>query len=171
MKHFLIALIGLSFSSLIFAQTDVVGTWEWSGAGCRDASLSSDSHITKGDLPQLGLSSGVIRLDHMTFTADGFFVETDEEKYTPSSKDAYTVTDNTITIGKPGGTSPVKFQIVDDEIILNFHQALKDLREKFGEDAIGGIFRDEDDPTVSEVLKTLPCAPGRVYVYVFSRID
>ena len=149
MKHFLVILIGL-LSSNIFAWTNVVGTWEWSGAGCRDASLSASSHITKGFST---IPSAFV--DHLTFDADGSVVVHilgqvfDEFPYTVTGSEVAVSITGTVTSSNGEVSSiPVetKFNVVNDDLVHDVYQ-------------------------LTPGYSSPQCSSGMVYVFVYNKID
>ena len=154
MKYFLIALIGLSFSSLISAQTNVAGTWVWSGAGCRDTSLSPNSHITK---PKSQNPFG-IAASQLTLNADGSAAMTLElsNGEWQDETGSYTVRGNEVVIMDPNHSETNPAFVLD--IV--------------GEDLIFNSVRVTGDDTPDNIEEHISaCTQGQVYVYVFSRID
>lgn len=116
MKFLLVALIVLPFS----AFSDVVGTWAWNAAGCRDSALSVDSHISRPKSDgRTGLKASVLKLN-----SDGSasmvieFSDTTKNNETGS----YRVENNKVIIMDPkvSDTEPaLVLHIVGDELLIN----------------------------------------------------
>ncbi len=148
MKIFLF-LTALLFSNFVFAQ-NVAGIWEWTAAGCRDASsLSAESHVTKY---KAGNPFGVTA-SQLTLNSDGSASMTIElEDRTQNETGNWTMDNNRLTITDPKfkeGSEPVLLMTyVDGDLILNY--------------------ADSGDDVADE--NTRLCGSGNTYVYVFSSV-
>ena len=127
----------------------MVGTWEWSGAGCRDASLSESSHVTEA-LP--GGESSYI--EYLIFNANGSAAVHHSDDRVVVTEIPYTVVGNEVAISTIGSVPGFKlrFNVVDGDLVHNFNQMVMNL---------GGSL---------ESLESL-CPPDKVYVFVYSKID
>ena len=115
MKFLLVFLAVLPFS----AFSDVVGTWAWNAAGCRDSSLSVDSHISRPKSDgQTGVKASVLKLN-----SDGSasmviqFSETAENE-----TGSYRIQDNRVIIMDPSVSESepaLVLHIVGDELLIN----------------------------------------------------
>ena len=115
MKFLLVFLAVLPFS----AFSDVVGTWAWNAAGCRNSSLSVDSHISRPKSDgQTGLKASVLKLN-----SDGSasmviqFSET-----TQNETGSYRIQDNRVIIMDPSVSESepaLVLHIVGDELLIN----------------------------------------------------
>lgn len=116
MKFLSVILIVLPLS----AFSDVVGTWAWNAAGCRDSSLSVSSHISRPKSDgQTGVKASVLKLN-----SDGSasmviqFSDTKKNNETGS----YRMQGNKVIIMDPkqSDTEPaLVLHIVGDELLIN----------------------------------------------------
>lgn len=108
MKFLLVVLFLFSFS--VFS--DVVGTWAYSGSGCRDESLSPESHRSKAPNEKNPIAEAVF-----TFERDGTArmeaVFQDRERQT--ERGTYTLRGDRLTI--PQWAEAI-FTVMGDRIIL-----------------------------------------------------
>ncbi len=141
MKIFLIGLMGLSFATFGFAQ-DVVGTWTWVAAGCRDSSLSSSSHITKSKKN----NPFQIKASVLTLRGDGSAAMTIEvEDQVQNETGTYTVKNNRVVVNDP------KLSEDDNPVLLM--------------DIVDG------DLLLVEKHTVVCGGSNQTYVYVFSNVD
>ena len=143
MKIFLIGLMGLSFSTFGFAQDmDVVGTWTWVAAGCRDSSLSASSHITKSKKN----NPFQIKASVLTLRDNGSAAMTIEvEDRVQSETGTYTVENDRVVVNDP------KMSEDDNPVLLM--------------DIVDG------DLLLVEKHTVVCGGSNQTYVYVFSNID
>ncbi len=115
MKFLLIVLILLPFS----AFSDVVGTWAWNAAGCRDQSLSADSHKSRAKSDgQAGVTASVLKLN-----SDGSAsMVTQFSKEVENETGTYKIQDDRVIIFDPklSESEPAfVLHIVGDELLIN----------------------------------------------------
>ena len=154
MKYFL-TLFVVGLLSFFSAAQNVAGTWVWVGAGCRDSSLSQDSHITKSS------SENPFEIDasQLNLYEDGsasMLIETNEE--TQNETGRYVVRNNQVIITDPGsfGTDPVLIlDIVGDTLILSN----RSLPSEEG-------YEEEDSRHFNQV-----CRGSDLFVYIFGNVD
>ena len=111
MKHLLLLLI-VCFVGPALAFD--IGTYTWIGVGCRDRSLSEDSHVTKA------MSSNSVGVEFATFTftrntASMYaIIEGDLQEHTGN----YEQDGSQINILAPEGEELFSFRIVEDTLVL-----------------------------------------------------
>ncbi len=162
MRFFLAVLLcftGGLYSTFVFGQ-NVTGTWTWVGAGCRDRSLSADSHVTKSK----SRNPFQIRASELTLNSDGsaaMTIEMGDE--TKNETGNYTVENNRVLITDPNNMPEGKEQvlilnIVDGNLLLAF-STFEEL--------------DTEDQSLDEDYGRLnsDICGSKIYVYVFSNVD
>ena len=162
MRFFLAVLLcftGGLYSAFVFGQ-NVTGTWTWVGAGCRDRSLSADSHVTKSK----SNNPFQIRASELTLNSDGSAAMTIEMADNPAKNETgnYTVENNRVLITDPsmpaGKDQVLILNIVDGNLLLAF-STFEEL--------------DTEDQSLDENYGRLnsDICGSKTYVYVFSNVD
>ena len=154
MKYFLSILAGISFINLSQAQ-DVAGSWLWVGAGCRDSSLSSSSHVTKAKRN----NPFQISASQLNLNADGsasMYIEIEGQRQNETGN--YSVRNNEVIIMDPSMSADepaLILSIVEGHLIL-------DASRTIGDD-------DPGSPELDPVRQA--CDSGsQTYVYVFANV-
>ena len=152
MKYFLLAVI--IYTLPVLAQ-NVEGTWVWVGAGCRDSSLSSDSHVTK---PK-SQNPFQIAASRLNLNPDGSASMTSEmEGQIQRETGAYEVRGSQVIISDPNFSEQqpaMILDIVDGYLILSTANI-----------AGGGPESSEYDP----VIQACSGESSDIYVYVFINV-
>ena len=119
---FLLTVLSLFLLLPFAAFSDVTGTWAYSGVGCRDASLSADSHDSRSkEDARDGIQASVLKLN-----SDGsasMMIEMGGE--VRNEKGSYEETGDIVKIfdQKDESRSVLTFNIVGDELILDETQS------------------------------------------------
>ena len=114
MKVLFIVLAILSFSA--FSAADVVGTWAYSGSGCRNSSLDSDSHRSKASK----FSREVVEIIFNFYQDERAEMNAIMGGKRMHETGTYTLSGNRLTISDPGtGIDEVDFTVQGDTIIVN----------------------------------------------------
>ena len=156
MKYFLLLITTSVLFTLPALAQDIEGTWTWVGAGCRDSSLSSDSHVTK---PK-SQNPFQIAASRLYLNSDGSAeMSLDMQGERRRETGFYEVDGDRVVITDPdssGTTEPVmNFDIVDGYLILSTGDIEEDDLEREEYDPVAQACRGESSDT---------------YVYVFANI-
>ena len=157
MKYFLLIITAGIIHTLPALAQDVDGTWAWVGAGCRDSSLSADSHVTKSR----SQNPFQISASRLNLNADGsasMFVDMAGDRQRETG--TYEVRGSQVIISDPtfSTTSPAMvLDIVGDYLILSTASMESDDPQ-----------RDEYDPVIQACRNE---GNADTYVYVFANVD
>ena len=138
MKHLL-----LLFAFCFAVQTWAVdyGTYVWVGVGCRDSSLSEESHVTKSmSSNPVGVSSAVLNINSDGTASMRSIIQGEER----NNSARYEERNNKIVFLSEEGEEVFSLHVVGDTLV--------------------GI---EDDESASNEI----CGSDKVYVYVLGKVD